>query len=127
MKKLLTLVLLLSACNNNKLVAVTDSDEDGIPNFIEALFQTDPADADTDADGWLDLDEIISNTDPLDPNDHPYTGGYEIDLCRHSVHGTGNSVGDIAKGFTLMDQHGDMVKLHDFCDHVVVLVSEAFW
>jgi len=26
-----------------------------------------------------------------------------------------------------MDQHGEMVRLHDFCDRAIVLVSVAFW
>jgi hypothetical protein len=128
MKKILIIILLLLlACNSDEVVPITDADDDGLPGFIEASFGTDPNDADTDADGYTDLEEINSNTDPLDSADHPYIGGYEIDVCRHDINSTGNNIGDIAKGFTLMDQHGDMVKLHDFCNHVVLLVSEAFW
>ena len=128
MKKILIIILLLLlACNSDEVVPITDADDDGLPGFIEATFGTDPNDADSDADGYNDLEEINSNTDPLDASDHPYIGGYKIDSCRHDINGTGNNIGDIAKGFTLMDQHGDMVRLHDFCNHVVLLVSEAFW
>ena len=29
--------------------------------------------------------------------------------------------------FELMDQFGEMIKLSDFCEQVVVLVAAAFW
>lgn len=66
-------------------------------------------------------------TDPLDPEDHPYTGGWEIADCRDSIESTGNGEGDIARDFTLTDQFGDEVSLHSFCDRTVLVVNFAFW
>ena len=40
---------------------------------------------------------------------------------------TGTTVGKIAPNFSLTDQHGDKVKLHDFCGKVVLLDFGTFW
>ena len=88
---------------------------------------TDPDKPDTDADGWTDLEEVEGNTDPLLADDHPYTGGWAIGACRNDVESTGHDVGDIADDFELVDQFGDTLRLHDFCDRQVLLVSAAFW
>jgi len=42
-----------------------DDDGDGLKNWEEALFRTDPANSDTDADGTPDNEEITQNRDPL--------------------------------------------------------------
>jgi len=45
---------------------VADWDGDGIPNYLEAIYGTDPYKKDTDGDGISDYDEInIYKTDPL--------------------------------------------------------------
>lgn len=105
----------------------TDSDGDGLTDSEEAALGTDPLAADTDGDGWDDLAEVDGNTDPTVASDHPYTGGWAIGDCRDSIVGTGANVGDIANDFALLDQHGDTLHLHDFCDREVLLVSAAFW
>ena len=47
----------------------TDTDEDGVPDYLEALFETDPTLADTDGDGLTDYQEInILQTDPTLPD-----------------------------------------------------------
>ncbi len=83
--------------------------------------------ADDDGDGFTNAEERAGNTDPSDPGDHPYAGGYPIDACRWDVDATGNDVGQVADNFKLADQHGEKVRLHDFCDHAVIVVSSAGW
>ena len=56
-----------------------------------------------------------------------YTGGYGIDACRNDIESSGDGIGDITDNFELTDQYGDTVRLHDFCERAVLLVSAAFW
>jgi hypothetical protein len=65
---------LLSAANkaNNK-----DTDSDGLPDWQEILYGTDPKKADTDGDGTNDANEIKSGRDPLKENTAPI--GQEFD------------------------------------------------
>ena len=104
-----------------------DDDGDGLTNGEETDLGTDPANADTDGDGFSDSDEVLGHTDHTQADDHPYTGGWPIDACRDTVVATGNTVGDVAEDFDLMDQYGEQVRLHSFCDRVVLLVGAAFW
>ena len=104
-----------------------DSDGDGLTDSEEEALGSDPDAADSDGDGWDDGEEVSGNTDPLAAQDHPYTGGWAIGACRDELQATGNGVGDIAEDFALTDQFGDTVRLHDFCDRQVLLVSAAFW
>lgn len=104
-----------------------DMDGDGLDQSEEASLGTDPATADSDGDGWTDGDEVGSYTDPLSPDDHPYQNGWKIDSCRNSVEATGYGEGDVAENFSMLDQFGETVKLHDFCDQVVYIVFAAFW
>ena len=46
--------------------ASTDSDNDGLPDRLEAQFGTDPNDEDTDKDGMLDGWEVQNGLNPLD-------------------------------------------------------------
>lgn len=50
-----------------------DSDGDGVPDFVEAAHDLDPAQsgADGDGDGVGDLEELMAGTDPTDENDRP--------------------------------------------------------
>jgi hypothetical protein len=107
--------------------AQVDSDGDGLTDAQEAELGTDPQLADSDGDGWDDGEEVDSYTDPTKAADHPYTGGWAIDACRFDLQGTGTQIGDVADDFRLTDQYGDKVRLHDFCDRTVLLVSAAFW
>jgi hypothetical protein len=104
-----------------------DDDGDGLTNAQEAELGSDPELADTDGDGWDDGAEVDGYTDPTDDGDHPYTGGWAMGACRHDLVSTGTQVGDVATDFALTDQFGDTLRLHDFCDREVLLVSAAFW
>lgn len=42
-----------------------DSDKDGLPDYLEAIYGTDSHNPDTDGDGYLDGEEIMSGYDPL--------------------------------------------------------------
>jgi hypothetical protein len=58
---------------NNKNISyeqfmALDSDKDGLPDWEEALWKTDPKKADTDGDGTSDGDEVKANRDPLKAN-----------------------------------------------------------
>ena len=45
-----------------------DSDGDGLADWEEELFGTDPNNTDTDGDGYLDGEEIVAGYDPLKPS-----------------------------------------------------------
>lgn len=45
-------------------VAETDSDSDGLPDWKETLWKTDPKNSDTDGDGMSDGEEIKNNRNP---------------------------------------------------------------
>lgn len=104
-----------------------DSDDDGLNDGDEVALGTDPQVTDSDGDGWEDGEEVSGYTNPLDSTDHALTGGWALGSCRNSIVSTGTSVGDIAPNFAMMDQNGDTVRLHDFCDRVVLLDFSEFW
>ena len=104
-----------------------DEDEDGLLSSEEEDLGTDPTNSDSDGDGHLDGDEVDVGFDPLDSEDHPYFGNYPIQRCDPEASGTGYGVGDVSHEFELEDQHGEMVKLSDFCGNVVLLVAAADW
>ena len=83
--------------------------------------------SDSDGDGYSDGVEDNSFTDPGDPNDHPYYGGWPIDSCRFDIEPTGSwGEGEIVNNITLMDQYGENLKIHDFCNHVVLFEHAGF-
>lgn len=52
-----------------QIAALTrDQDGDGLRDWEEAIFRTDPQKADTDGDGTIDGEEIKQGRDPLKPN-----------------------------------------------------------
>ncbi|PJE50409.1 MAG: hypothetical protein COV29_04545 [Candidatus Yanofskybacteria bacterium CG10_big_fil_rev_8_21_14_0_10_36_16] len=53
----------LSAKIENPLAK--DTDQDGIPDFSEPNYNTDPFDPDSDRDGYLDGEEILSGFNPM--------------------------------------------------------------
>lgn len=128
MRRFLPITVTLAACAA-PMDMPFDVDEDGLLDNQEEVVGTDPSVADSDGDGHLDGSEVEQGTDPLDADDYPYHGGWTIDgACRDAVTGNiGSAVGDTAANFALVDQHGDRVRLHDFCAQVVVLKRSAGW
>jgi hypothetical protein len=104
-----------------------DDDNDGLPLSQEEELGTDPAVADTDGDGHDDGVEFTLNADPLDPEHHPYAGGWPIGACRTEIVETGIDEGEVPANAKLLDQYGDTVHLYDFCDRTVYLLFAAFW
>ncbi|HJN72505.1 MAG TPA: hypothetical protein QGF58_01110 [Myxococcota bacterium] len=87
-----------------------------------------PLDVSFDADGAVDLnlgedpDEQISEWEFYDGG-----GWHKADGCQDELTATGNEVGDVTADAEFSDQFGDAVRLYDFCDRAVLLVSGAFW
>ena len=103
-----------------------DSDGDGLSDSDERALGSDPAVADSDGDGWEDGVESNYYTDPTNPDDHPYTGGWPIDACRNDLQATGMAVGDVINDVTLLDQYEEEIRLHDFCDHTILIEHAGF-
>jgi hypothetical protein len=101
-----------------------DYDADGL--LSEEEWGTDPTNPDSDGDGFLDGAEVDEGADPMDAEDYPYVGGWSLDACRKSIESTGDALGDIVNNFELPDQHGQLLKLHDFCGRAVLLEVSGF-
>ena len=76
-----------------------DSDHDGLPDAIEAVYGTDPNNPDTDGDGIPDGTEVAQGTDPLDGRiaqtgiiAAAKTPGAALDVC------TANDLAIVAEG-----------------------------
>ncbi|MEA2113751.1 MAG: hypothetical protein U9P63_03825 [Patescibacteria group bacterium] len=59
------------ACDINKEEIIDDADYDGLTDWEEKIYKTDPDNPDTDGDGYLDGEEVASGYDPTKkaPND----------------------------------------------------------
>lgn len=124
---LLLLTGLLSGCAAEVKID-QDADGDGLLDPDEIALGSDPAVADSDGDGYSDGEEARQNTSPADEGDKPYQSGWPIDACRNDIDGNfGTSNGDLAEDFSMPNQFGEMVRLHDFCNQVVYMVFAAFW
>lgn len=108
---------LLAACSDDP--SSTDPLEDGGDAGL------DPA-GDEDGDGYTNGEEADGGSDPLDATDVPYAGGWKKGDCRNDIDPTGDDVGEVAYDFALVDQYGDTVHLHDFCDRTVMLEFSGF-
>ena len=116
----LTILGLLSACTltSNDL----DKSDTGLVDTGEEGDVTDSQDT-TDTTDTTDTQD----TDPSFEDNPVYIGGYNTDRCENGFSSTGLGIGDISTDFEVMDQHGEMIRLSDFCDNTVLLVSAAFW
>ncbi len=107
-----------------------DTDDDGIPDGDERNGGTDPRSADPNGDGDSDAEELDAGTDPNDASSKPYIGGWPVDDCRDELIGqapSSNRVGSVVEEFQLTDQHGETIRLYDFCDHAVFIVVNTEW
>lgn len=126
MRLLVVLPLLVSVGCMAEVELDLDGDADGLIDSQEADIGSDPGNPDSDADGYDDGAEYTANTSPIDAEDMPYQAGWQIDACRDDIESTGAEVGDVAADFALPDQFGETVRLHDFCDQVVLVVGSGF-
>ena len=114
---------LLSGCSETDVALNYDPDLDGLANFDEAAAGTDPYNPDSDGDGQADGDEVAGGSDPMAPD---YPQGWPMGECRNDiVENIGNNRGDLAQDFELLHVDGTPVRLHDFCDQAVLLVTSA--
>lgn len=94
-----------------------DSDNDGLNNYLEDFYGTDPLKPDTDGDGIPDLNEIVDiGTDPLkfDTNDDGISDG-DDDADKD---GLSNSE-EIRLGTLIYSRHSDRDGINDY-DEVMV-------
>ena len=81
-------------------------------------------------DGGCDDNDGLADDgsdDDVGPEPHEYIGGYPSNPCDTVPSATGYGVGDISPDFALVDQHGEEVRLSDFCGSVVLLDTSAYW
>jgi hypothetical protein len=125
MRLLACLPLTLLGCVSEVSIDL-DGDGDGLLDSHEVTLGSDPSEVDSDEDGYEDGAEVEGNTDPVDGEDKPYQAGWRIDACRNDLEPTGSEVGDVIERFTFGNQFGETVRLHDFCNQVVMVVGAGF-
>lgn len=93
-----------------------DSDNDGLTDWQEEIYKTDPNNPDTDGDGYLDGEEILSGYDPLKPapNDklsekaiepRPSTGSLGVNLTQELVKTITKNIQNVQSESSLTDQN----------------------
>lgn len=85
---------------------------------------TDTSDG-SDTDGTDDTSDTSGSTDPA--GNPEYIGGYNTNLCAAEPNPNGYAIGDVSYDVALMDQHGEMVSLSDFCGNTVLIVLSTTW
>lgn len=80
--------------------------------------------------GCASDNSLSASPPPSDPGPRTYDGGWVADQdCPTRLADQdewGNDPGDTPPDFELTDQHGETVRLYDFCHHVVRLVWAEF-
>ena len=56
-----------------------------------------------------------------------YVGGWPIDAGCADLEVTGDAVGEVTAATAIIDQRGQEVNLHDFCQHAVLIAVDATW
>lgn len=121
---------LVTACDGKEAEAEdcsasADADSDGIDDCTEADLGTDPSLADSDGDGLSDLEELDCVSNPLDAAEVCYACGWEHN--DPGVESSGTDVGDVMASFSLIDQCGEEVDIHDFFGEYHILYLTAAW
>jgi hypothetical protein len=115
----------LISCGTAVVDIPLDVDLDGLMGDEEVAAGTNPDLADTDGDGTNDGDELLAGTDPLVAG---YPQGWPIGNCSSSSGlEIGTTVGTKMDDFELVHSDGTVVRLYDFCELAVLLVSSADW
>ena len=117
---------LLGACGDT---AETDSGAHSQPDATSGAGDAGTEDTSSGGEGEdaTAAPEETTGGDEPDTAEGPPPARWPVGECADQPAGTGIEVGDIAMDFELMDQHGQMVRLHDFCDKTVLVVGSAFW
>ena len=128
-------LLLTLGCAKDAPSVPTDDDGDGLLSDFEAQVGTQPDQADSDGDGCDDALEVLSYFDPLDAEDRPYQGVYPrgprpddaafAEMAE--TFGAGFDTGQQNTNWTLLDQHGEAVELHDLYGQVVMVLVAREW
>ncbi len=110
---------------------IVDTDGDGLSDKEEAALGTDPESEDTDGDGYDDLTES-QDGDPLECMTVPSGEGNWAN-CKQKMSDDGlegetwRDDGRVMMNFTITDQFGQEVELHQFYGQVVLLDFSAGW
>jgi len=76
-----------------------DSDQDGVPASLEALYGLDPSNSDSDGDGFTDGEEISAMTSPTNPASNPSEmGGPALAVAPGVAGGVAGLVGGAGAG-----------------------------
>jgi len=76
-----------------------DSDQDGVPASLEALYGLDPSNSDSDGDGFTDGEEISAMTSPTNPASNPgEMGGPALAVAPGVAGGVAGLVGGAGAG-----------------------------
>ncbi len=100
---------------------VADTDGDGLVDGDEVAAGSDPTMQDTDGDSYLDPWEVTEGTDPADANSLIYQGKWPYNPDKKANRGKYG-----LPNWKMVDQHGDMVELHDFAGHGKDIVFDSF-
>lgn len=76
-----------TAAASSALASASDRDNDGLKDWEEEIYQSDPANPDTDGDGTPDGDEVAANRDPLvaGPDDKATANPAAFDSAEESI------------------------------------------